>query len=197
MDPAQSTQQLVAKHVSAGEIISVVKRQESQIAQLASLVEAQNTRMSKMASEMEIALSAAQLDRSELRVASQGTVASLTRISDQLNALTSAIIANPPHPDAPDLPSAAPLAATIDPALAPLPSASLSADNSNFPKPQIYDGDLSKCRGFITQCDIYFENQPARFLTSESRVSFIVSLLSGRALDWAVAALKKNALFFF
>ena len=193
MDPVQPSQQLVTKQVSAGEIISIIKKQESQLTQLASVVEAQNLRISKMSSEVEIALSAAQLDRSELRVASQGTVASLARISDQLNALTSAITANPPHSDAPDLSCSAP---TTDPALAPLPSAPFSTEQSNFPKPQVYDGDLSKCRGFITQCDIYFDNQPSRFQTSESRVSFVVSLLSGRALDWAVAALKKTHSFF-
>ena len=211
MDPTQSGQQLVAKQVSSGDIVSVVKRQESQIAQLTSLVEGQNTRLSKMSSEFgialetqntrmskalsefEIALSAAQLDRSELRVASQGTVASLSHISDQLNSLTAAITQNPLPPAQP---GSVPLASTSVSALTSPPSASPLADNSNFPKPLIYDGDLSKCRGFITQCDIYFDNQPNRFQTSESRVSFIVSLLTGRALDWAVAALKKTQSFF-
>ena len=58
-----------------------------------------------------------------------------------------------------------------------------------------YEGDLAKCRGFLAQCDLFFDNQPSRFPNNESKVSFVISLLSGRALDWAVAALKKTRSF--
>uniref|UniRef100_A0A672MNG9 DUF4939 domain-containing protein n=1 Tax=Sinocyclocheilus grahami TaxID=75366 RepID=A0A672MNG9_SINGR len=41
--------------------------------------------------------------------------------------------------------------------------------------------------GFLLQCSRYLEMQPHLFVTERAKVSFIISLLSGRALQWAEA----------
>ena len=50
--------------------------------------------------------------------------------------------------------------------------------------PLRYEGEAGKCRDFIAQCEIFFRAQPSRFSTEDSRVSFILSLLTGTALSW-------------
>ncbi|KAJ8333531.1 hypothetical protein SKAU_G00415390 [Synaphobranchus kaupii] len=51
--------------------------------------------------------------------------------------------------------------------------------------PLRYGGEPGKCRGFLTQCIIFFKAQAPRFYTQEARVAFILSLLTGTALEWA------------
>ena len=63
----------------------------------------------------------------------------------------------------------------------------------NLPTPKPYEGDLSLCRGFLAQCDLIFRHQPSRYSSSEARVAFLISLLTGRALHWAVATLEKDS----
>ena len=64
-----------------------------------------------------------------------------------------------------------------------------------IPSPKIYEGDLSLCKGFVTQCELVFRHNPSRFSSDDSRIAFIVSLLSGRALEWAVATIHNDVLF--
>lgn len=63
----------------------------------------------------------------------------------------------------------------------------------NLPTPKAFEGELSLCRGFLAQCELIFRHQPSRYSSSEARVAFIISLLSGRALHWAVASLEKDS----
>ena len=48
------------------------------------------------------------------------------------------------------------------------------------------------CRGFLGQCELHFRHQSSRYLTDGSRVAMIMASLSGRALNWAVAAVGQN-----
>ncbi len=41
------------------------------------------------------------------------------------------------------------------------------------------------CSGFILQCSLYFEMQPRAFPTERSKIAFMITLLTGRALQWA------------
>ena len=61
-----------------------------------------------------------------------------------------------------------------------------------LPCPSTFEGDLSLCRGFISQCELLFRHQTSRYASAESRVALVISLLSGRALKWAVATLEKD-----
>uniref|UniRef100_A0A3B1IPN2 DUF4939 domain-containing protein n=1 Tax=Astyanax mexicanus TaxID=7994 RepID=A0A3B1IPN2_ASTMX len=59
--------------------------------------------------------------------------------------------------------------------------------------PERYSGESDKCRGFLLQCSLVFEQQPSRFPTERSKVAFIVSLLTDRALAWATALWEQNS----
>ncbi len=44
-----------------------------------------------------------------------------------------------------------------------------------------------RSKGFLMQCYLYINQQPLTFSTDNSQVSFICSLLTGRALEWTTA----------
>jgi len=70
------------------------------------------------------------------------------------------------------------------------PSPPVVGNSSNNPRlslPEKYDGCPSKCKGFLLQCSIFINQQPQFYQTDDSRISFICSLLTGRALEWATA----------
>ncbi|XP_075939013.1 nuclear factor I/Xb isoform X5 [Anarhichas minor] len=60
---------------------------------------------------------------------------------------------------------------------------------SPVPAPDPYDGTLGKCQGFLLRCQRVFDRQPQTFDSDGSKVSYVVGLLRGRALDWAVRTL--------
>ncbi|KAI4899248.1 hypothetical protein NFI96_022015 [Prochilodus magdalenae] len=74
-----------------------------------------------------------------------------------------------------------PVRTGIEPAATPLPT------SGSFPvgKPEKFDGAPNLCSGFLLQCSIYFANSPP--CSDKSRIAFVVSLLIGKALDWATA----------
>ncbi|KAL6457430.1 hypothetical protein MHYP_G00343930 [Metynnis hypsauchen] len=51
--------------------------------------------------------------------------------------------------------------------------------------PERYTGDPETCRGFLLQCSLVFE--PSRLPTERSKVAYMISLLTGRALAWATS----------
>uniref|UniRef100_A0A3B5PWC5 DUF4939 domain-containing protein n=1 Tax=Xiphophorus maculatus TaxID=8083 RepID=A0A3B5PWC5_XIPMA len=53
------------------------------------------------------------------------------------------------------------------------------------PNPERFSGDGSKFRGFLFQCTILFNHSPHCFSHDGAKISFIISHLSGQALDWA------------
>ncbi len=53
--------------------------------------------------------------------------------------------------------------------------------------PDKFDGSAERCRGFLRQCTIYFDNQPEAFRRDSAKCSFMMSLLTGKALEWASA----------
>lgn len=56
-----------------------------------------------------------------------------------------------------------------------------------LPPPQRFSGDPSACKGFLTQCSLSFELQPSSFPTDRSKIAYIITLLSEKALAWATA----------
>ena len=44
-----------------------------------------------------------------------------------------------------------------------------------------------KCRDFLLQCSLYFAYQTGAPTTERSKVATVISLLTGRALEWATA----------
>lgn len=65
--------------------------------------------------------------------------------------------------------------------------------HANCPPP--YDGDPNSCRAFLSQCSLVFALQPRRYVTEESQVAFVITLLKGKARDWATAVWDARAPF--
>ncbi|KAL0170543.1 hypothetical protein M9458_035139, partial [Cirrhinus mrigala] len=71
-----------------------------------------------------------------------------------------------------------------------------------FALPNKFDGTAEQCKGFVRQVKLYFEYQQDRFESEEKRCVFLMTLLTGRALDWASAVwdadpqLKKSVEYF-
>uniref|UniRef100_A0A4W5LBA7 Retrotransposon gag domain-containing protein n=1 Tax=Hucho hucho TaxID=62062 RepID=A0A4W5LBA7_9TELE len=65
--------------------------------------------------------------------------------------------------------------------------------HANSPPP--YDGDPNSCRAFLSQCSLVFALQPRRYVTEESQVAFVITLLKGKARDWATAVWNARAPF--
>ncbi|KAL0179798.1 hypothetical protein M9458_025240, partial [Cirrhinus mrigala] len=74
----------------------------------------------------------------------------------------------------------------------PLPITLLTV-NPRLALPRKYDAALGLCRGFLLQCSLYIAQQPQAFNNEEAKVAFIVSLLSGKVLEWAPAVWDHNA----
>ncbi len=53
--------------------------------------------------------------------------------------------------------------------------------------PEKFDGSPSRCKGFLLQCSMFVNQQPTLYSTDESRIAFVCSLPTGRALEWATA----------
>uniref|UniRef100_A0A3Q3Q9N9 DUF4939 domain-containing protein n=1 Tax=Monopterus albus TaxID=43700 RepID=A0A3Q3Q9N9_MONAL len=59
--------------------------------------------------------------------------------------------------------------------------------NFLIPDPEPFYGDLDKCRGFIIQLSMMFEQSPHAFALPQSKIFYIINLLWGQALAWAEA----------
>ncbi|KAL0152686.1 hypothetical protein M9458_052409 [Cirrhinus mrigala] len=59
--------------------------------------------------------------------------------------------------------------------------------SSPVARPLPFSGDQASCNGFLLQCSLYFEAQPGQFPTDRSKIALIITLLTGRALQWAEA----------
>lgn len=157
---------------------------------LASAVAAQGVKLESLSAGVDSAFNIVQKEINDLRQSSAGTVAAISRLSDQLVGLTTTLttIAAP----APELASAHHLA-DVEPVFVPSPLA--PSREPHIPSPKGYEGDLSLCCGFLTQCELIFRHNPSRFYSDDAKIAFIVSLLSGRALDWAVASFNNDVHF--
>ncbi len=49
----------------------------------------------------------------------------------------------------------------------------------------LFTGVVEECSGFLLQCSLALEMQPHLYTTDRAKIAFIISLLIGRALQWA------------
>ncbi|KAI2657384.1 Transposon Tf2-6 polyprotein [Labeo rohita] len=82
------------------------------------------------------------------------------------------------------------LAVTMSPPPAcessPSPStSSATVPSSPMARPAPYSGRAEECNGFLLQCSLIFTMQPTLYPTDQSKIAFIISLLTGSALQWA------------
>ena len=60
-----------------------------------------------------------------------------------------------------------------------------AAADTRMPLPSKFGGDRRQYRGFLNQCRIYFQMNPAPFTTDKKKVLFMINLLTDEALAWA------------
>ncbi|KAK3534040.1 hypothetical protein QTP86_000632 [Hemibagrus guttatus] len=53
--------------------------------------------------------------------------------------------------------------------------------------PEKFDGSADCCRGFLRQCEVFFSHQPGVYCKEGTKCAFLLSLLTGKALEWASA----------
>ncbi|XP_073693999.1 uncharacterized protein [Garra rufa] len=84
-------------------------------------------------------------------------------------------------------------AAPVTPPMPPAPLASIGSSAAALPlepllpPPEVYNGEPNFCRAFLTKCSMHFALQPRTFLSEESKVAFVLTLLTGRAALWGTA----------
>lgn len=170
---------------------SKLPEQTSSSATLASIVESHSTVLAQLNSELNSAFSSVRREINELRNSSLGTTSALSSLSEQLTSMTSVFTENfsritveqsNPAPETQSVENNSFDGPLAQPVLEP-----------RLPCPNAFSGDLSLCRGFVSQCELLFRHQYSRYSSPESRVALVVSLLSGRALQWAIAAFNNDA----
>ncbi|KAL0168456.1 hypothetical protein M9458_036678, partial [Cirrhinus mrigala] len=113
----------------------------------------------------------------------------------QLNRLTTLTEELVKMLQAPRTPSAEP---AISHSSSPIHAAAQTATTTSprLAFPDKFDGTPGKCKGFLLQCSMFVNQQPALYPTDQSRIAFVCSLLSGRALDWATAVWSEDRVVF-
>ncbi len=53
-----------------------------------------------------------------------------------------------------------------------------------LPPPTVYSGEPLLCRSFLATCSLHIALQPSSFPTEDSKVAFVITLLTGRAALW-------------
>lgn len=83
-------------------------------------------------------------------------------------------------------PSPSASSSTGDPSTSSNPAAPVR--EAHIPDPKPYAGDLGRCRGFLLQCSLVFDQKPVTYASDRAKISYVVGLLEGRALCWAESA---------
>jgi len=92
----------------------------------------------------------------------QALVTQVSELSQQLQ-----LLRNPAAPPTPPIPPT-----PLEPGVQPEP---------RLPVPQSYAGEPNFCRAFLTRCSMHFSLQPRTFEREESKVAFVLTLLTGQA----------------
>lgn len=71
-----------------------------------------------------------------------------------------------------------------------------SAINPRLSFPEKFDGDPAKCKDFTLQCSLFITQQPSLYSTEASKIAFVCSMLTGRALEWITAVWRDDGNLF-
>lgn len=85
-----------------------------------------------------------------------------------------------------------PVAINLSPSVMPVPERTAGFSEPRLPPPAFYSGEPEFCRAFLAKCSLYFSLQPSSFSTEESKVAFVITLLTGRAAEWGTAAWERK-----
>ncbi len=87
-------------------------------------------------------------------------------------------------------------AANPPPAPANPPTMQIPSVSPRLAFPERFDGESTRCKGFLLQCSLFVNQQPSLYPTESSRIAFVCSLLTGKALDWATAVWRTDGTAF-
>ncbi|XP_070293196.1 protein LDOC1-like [Salvelinus sp. IW2-2015] len=60
-----------------------------------------------------------------------------------------------------------------------------------------FDGELGTCRAFLAQCSLVMELQPSFFPSNRSKIAYLITLMSRRALAWVMAVWEQQSAICF
>ncbi len=121
--------------------------------------------------------------QANMLVAHQQQLARLTSLTEELVTTLRAFRLSPSESAPPPPP--------VDPA-PQAPPLSHSMASPRLAYAEKFDGTPAKCKGFLLQCSLFVSQQPVLYPTEESRIAFLCSLLTGKALDWVTAVWNFN-----
>ena len=151
------------------------------------VVRSHSVQLTKLNTELTTAFAQVTGEMGALRASSASTSTTVSSLSSQVTALTDLVTSlfparvPEPSPSPPAVPPAAPTEPPLDPRWEP-----------SLPPPKPFAGEFDRCRGFLGQCELLFCHQASRFRSDGARVTLIMSSLTDRALDWAVAAVGRE-----
>ena len=159
---------------------------------LEGVVRSHSAQLTKLNTELSSAFSQVTGEMGELKTSAAAASSTLSALTNQVAALTD-MVARLRHPPAAEVPLILP---PVRPA-APAPTIPQEVPldpwwEPGLTTPRFYSGEFDKCRGFLGQCELLFLHQPSRFWSDGAKVALIISALSDRALDWAMAAVGSN-----
>ena len=92
--------------------------------------------------------------------------------------------------------NATPAVRSVPEPLPPLRSPSVTSFPEFRPSlPERFSGNQKECKGFLFQCRLLFEHSPGSFPNDRKKISFILSQLTGWALEWAEARFSSESSF--
>ncbi|KAK3540361.1 hypothetical protein QTP70_029552 [Hemibagrus guttatus] len=65
----------------------------------------------------------------------------------------------------------------------------------SFALPDKFNGSAEQCKGFLRHVEIFFMHQGNDFESEEKKCAFLMSLLTGKAIEWAAAVWETDRLF--
>ena len=157
---------------------------------LEAVVRAHSEQLIKLNTELSSAFAQVTAELREIRDSATSTSSSLTSLANQVTALTNLVTQNQTGGETEPA-----LQDVFPPASTPPAPPDLGLDprwEPTLSSPSAYAGVFDLCQGYLGQCELLFHHQPSRFRTEGARVSLIMSTLTGRALDWAIAAVRQN-----
>jgi len=64
------------------------------------------------------------------------------------------------------------------------PMSSLPPKVSYLPDPELFFSDHEKCRGFLLQCTMVFQQRLVKFPSDQSKIFYIMGLMRGKTFPW-------------
>ena len=163
---------------------------------LEGVVRSHTAQLTKLNSELSSAFSQVTGEMGDLKTSAAAAASTLSALTNQVAALTD-MMTRQRQPTAAEVP---PILPPVRP-VAPAPA--ISQEEHRDPRteptlivPRMYSGEFDKCRGFLGQCQLLFRHQPSSggYQSDGDKIALIVSALSERALDWAIATTESNPL---